>query len=359
MAMLHAESEQFLLEDVCKCIVDIGGYRMAWIGYLSNDVKQSVLPMAYAGYQEGYLKKLNIDLTDTERKNGPSGKAIITGISCICRNILTDPSFAVWRDDAIKNGYNASIAIPLSVSDSRPFGVLTIYSEEEDIFDEEEAKLLNEIGSELAYCIFSIRVRDERNLMSKELKINLEKMKRILMQTVDSLATSLEIRDPYTAGHQKKVAKIAKAIAKKMNLPDDQIEGISVAAALHDIGKMFVSSEILSRPGKISEVEFKLIQTHCQAGYDIIKGIEFPWPVRDMVLQHHERINGSGYPQGLTGEKILLGSKILAVADVVEAISSFRPYRPALGVDAAIEEITTNKGILYDPEVVDACLGLF
>jgi PAS domain S-box-containing protein/putative nucleotidyltransferase with HDIG domain len=194
---------------------------------------------------------------------------------------------------------------------------------------------------------------------AQELELNLGKMQRMLMQTVDSLAAALETRDPYTAGHQKKVACLATAIAKEMGLSADKVEGVHVAGTLHDIGKIFVPSEILSKPGKISEIEYKLVQSHSQAGYEIIKNIEFPWPIAEIVLQHHERMNGSGYPQGLTGENILLEARILAVADVVEAISAHRPYRPALGIDVGLEEITKNKGILYDPEVVDACLILF
>ena len=194
---------------------------------------------------------------------------------------------------------------------------------------------------------------------AQELELNLGKMRRMLMQTVDSLAAALETRDPYTAGHQKKVACLATAIAKEMGLSADKVEGVHVAGTLHDIGKIFVPSEILSKPGKISEIEYKLVQSHSQAGYEIIKNIEFPWPIAEIVLQHHERINGSGYPQGLTGENILMEAKILAVADVVEAIASHRPYRPALGIDVGLEEITKNKCILYEPEVVDACLILF
>ena len=193
----------------------------------------------------------------------------------------------------------------------------------------------------------------------KKLEDNYSKMHRIMDQTVSSLATAVEIRDPYTAGHQRKLGCLAVAIAREMGLPKDEIHGISVAGTLHDIGKINVPNEILSKPGKLSEIEHMIIQTHCKAGYEIIKGIEFPWPVADIVLQHHERMNGSGYPMGLTGEEILPEASILAVADVIDAMASHRPYRASLGVEAALEEITRNKGILYEPEVVNACLKLF
>jgi putative nucleotidyltransferase with HDIG domain len=179
------------------------------------------------------------------------------------------------------------------------------------------------------------------------------------MQAVTSLGNALDIKDPYTAGHQKKVVYLAVAIAEELGLSEDQIKGISVAGNLHDIGKIYVPSEILSKPGKLSDIEFAMIKSHCQAGFEIIKEIEFPWPVAEVILQHHERMDGSGYPRGLTGDQLLLEARIMAVADVVEAMASHRPYRPALGIDIALAEISENRDILYDPDVVDACLRIF
>jgi HD-GYP domain-containing protein (c-di-GMP phosphodiesterase class II) len=177
--------------------------------------------------------------------------------------------------------------------------------------------------------------------------------------TVSALASVAEVRDPYTAGHQQRVTRLAVAIATEMGLPQEQIEGIHVAGSLHDVGKLYVPAEILSKPGRLSEVEFNLVKLHSQAGYDVLKNVEFPWPIAQIVLQHHERLDGSGYPQGLKGEDILLEAKILAVADVVEAMASHRPYRPALGIGQALDEIAQKSGILYDSKVVDACFRLF
>jgi putative nucleotidyltransferase with HDIG domain len=162
-----------------------------------------------------------------------------------------------------------------------------------------------------------------------------------------------------SGGRADRVAHLAIAIAKEMGLSKDQIDGIRVAGIIHDIGKIAVPAEILSKPSQLSEYEFEMIKTHPRVGYEILKQIEFPWPVAQIVLQHHERINGSGYPQGLTGKDILLGAKILGVADVVEAMASHRPYRPALGINEALKEISQNKCVLFDPEVVEACLKLF
>ncbi|MGA2804515.1 MAG: HD domain-containing phosphohydrolase [Acidimicrobiales bacterium] len=174
----------------------------------------------------------------------------------------------------------------------------------------------------------------------------------------DAMAAMVEVRDPYTSGHQSRVASIASAIAVAMGLDHGTVEGIDLAARIHDIGKIGTPAEILSRPSNLSPMEWDLIKIHAQAGADIIKGISFPWPVAEMIVQHHERLDGSGYPCGLRGEEICLGARIIAVADTVEAMSSHRPYRPALGVEAAIDEIVAHRGKLFDPVVVDACVAL-
>ena len=184
-------------------------------------------------------------------------------------------------------------------------------------------------------------------------------MRNALNGTVRAIASIVETRDPYTAGHQRRVSDLSRAIAAEMGFSADRIEGLRMAATIHDIGKISVPAEMLTKPTKLTNIEFSLIKTHVQAGYDIIKDIEFPWPIARMVLEHHERMNGSGYPNGLTGDNILLESRILAVADVVEAMGSHRPYRASLGIVPALEEIEKNKGILYDIAVADACLKLF
>jgi PAS domain S-box-containing protein len=188
---------------------------------------------------------------------------------------------------------------------------------------------------------------------------NIERMRKALGATVQAMAMTVETRDPYTAGHQRRVADLSRSIATEMNLPADQIDGIRMAAIIHDLGKISVPAEILSKPTRLTALEFSLIKTHSQSGYDILKDIDFPWPIARMVLEHHERMDGSGYPQGLIAEEALLESQILAVADVVESMASHRPYRPALGIDAALKEIENNRGTLYDNAVADACLRLF
>ena len=196
-------------------------------------------------------------------------------------------------------------------------------------------------------------------VMRKADAARIEQLRKSMKSTVQAMALTVEIRDPYTAGHQRRVAQIACAIAGEMGFSQEQIEEINITGLLHDTGKIYVPAEILSKPGRLTEIEFSMIKTHSKVGYDILKVIEFPWPIAKIVLHHHERMNGSGYPSGLSGEDILMEARILGIADVVEAMASHRPYRPAPGVGKALEEISHNKGVLYDPEAVDACLRLF
>ena len=192
-----------------------------------------------------------------------------------------------------------------------------------------------------------------------ERRQNVERLRKALGATIQAISSLVETRDPYTAGHQRRVADLARSIATELGLSADRIDGLRMAAIIHDIGKISVPAEILSMPRRLTEIEFNLIKTHAEAGYRILKDIDFPWPICRIILEHHERMNGSGYPNGLTGDMILMESRILAVADVVESMASHRPYRASLGLEAALAEITGHKGELYDAEVVDACLRLF
>lgn len=199
----------------------------------------------------------------------------------------------------------------------------------------------------------------ERKLAEEKLQKTLDSLKKAVGTTIQVLVTALEARDPYTAGHQSRSADLACAIAEEMGLDNDRIEGIRMAGTIHDIGKLSIPAEILTKPGKLTNIEFSLIKEHPRSGYDMLKDVDSPWPLADIVRQHHERINGTGYPDKLKGDDILIESRILAVADVVEAMGSHRPYRASLGIEAALEEIEKNRGVLYDTETVDACLRLF
>jgi len=199
----------------------------------------------------------------------------------------------------------------------------------------------------------------ERKKAEEKLQQTLESLKKAVGTTIQVLVSAVESRDPYTAGHQSRSANLACAIATEMGLSQDKIDGIRMAGIIHDIGKLSIPAEILSKPTELIDIEFSLIKEHSLTGYEMLKNVESPWPLAEIIYQHHERVDGSGYPRNLKGDEILMESRILAVADVIEAMASHRPYRPSFGIEAALKEISKNKGILYDHAVVDACLRLF
>ena len=278
---------------------------------------------------------------------------------CLCgRAALSgEVQFADRVDDRHENRYegispHGHYCVPI-LSAGKVLGVINLYLREGHRRSEREEEFLLAVADVLAGII-------ERKRAEEELRQSYVQLQRTLEGTVNALISAIEIGDPYTAGHQRRVTHLACAIANEMGLPQEQIEGLRMAGLIHDIGKISVPAQILSRPGPLNDLEFGLIKTHSQVGCDILnRTIEFPWPVAQIVLQHHERMDGSGYPAGLSGEEILLEARILAVADVVEAMASHRPYRPARGMDKALEEISQNRGVLYDPKVVDVCLKLF
>ena len=200
---------------------------------------------------------------------------------------------------------------------------------------------------------------NDRKKAEVELNKTLKNLRKALRTIIQVLISAVEARDPYTAGHQVRTADLARSIAMEMKLSSEQVDGIRMAGAIHDIGKLSVPAEILSKPTKLTDIEYALIKEHPKRGYELLRDVESPWPLAQIVLQHHERLDGSGYPEGLKGDEIILEARIMAVADVVEAMASHRPYRPGLGLRAALEEISENRSRLYDAAVVDACLSLF
>ncbi|MCK4548197.1 MAG: PAS domain S-box protein [Candidatus Eisenbacteria sp.] len=198
----------------------------------------------------------------------------------------------------------------------------------------------------------------ERRKAEAQAQELVRRLRQTLEGIIEAMVLTVEIRDPYTAGHQRAVADLAQAIARELGLPEEQVDGIHMAGVVHDLGKICIPAEILSKPGNLTEIQLDMIKTHPEVGFEILKNIEFPWAVAEIILQHHERIDGSGYPSGLVGDGILLEARVLAVADVVEAMASHRPYRASLGIDQALDEISRNRGTFYDSRVVDACLRL-
>lgn len=349
--LVQESDEHALLEGVCRILVEEGGYVLAWVGFVEHDAGRNIRPVAQAGVEQGYLERVHATWADSERGRGPVGNAVRSRLPQVNYDIEDDPRMAPWREDARRRGYRSCSAFPLA-SGAQVIAVLAIYSTESRAFTGDETSLLSSLADDLAAGIVSRRLRADHQRA-------LERLERTMEATVQAVATTLELRDPYTAGHERRVSHLAVAIGRELGLGEDELRGIHLAGLVHDIGKIRIPVEILTKPTRLSDVEYRLLKEHPGAGYEILKDIDFPWPIADMVRQHHERIDGSGYPLGLAGEQILLGARILAVADVVEAMASSRPFRPALGVDVALAEVARNSGRIYDTRVVDACLRLF
>ena len=356
----RAGDERALVQDMCRVVVEVGGYRFAAVSYVDAAKLTRIAPLAWSGAAQDCVSPESCFGEDSQdgRLASLLIRAVRRGTPRVSRDIATDPGPRAWREAALACGYAANLVLPLA-NDQGTFGALSIYSAELGAFDEEETKLLTELAQQLAAGVGTLRVRAERDRISRANERQKRMLERSLEQSIQAIAATVEARDPYTAGHERRVGDLAVAIARDMGLSEDMVRGIHLAATVHDLGKIRVPAEVLTKPGKLTEMEFRLIKTHPQEGYEILKGVEFPWPIADIVHQHHERMDGSGYPLGLTGDEILLEARIVAVADVVEAMSAARPYRAGLGIDIALKEIESGSGRLYDTGVVESCLSLF
>jgi PAS domain S-box-containing protein/putative nucleotidyltransferase with HDIG domain len=345
-ALVRAGSEAELLDRMCRILVEVGGHRIVWIQLNHKPEDKELVPAAVASIDG------SIPLA---AERAPGGNALADALEGRKPELISDIYFdalsAACRADLLKAGCRAGLVLPL-VAGSGLIGALSIFAENMDAFDKAELALLKELADDLAFGIQAQRIHSERQQAIARLQQTME-------ATIVALANTLELRDPYTAGHQRRVAILAKAIALRIGIDAERAEAIYLAGMIHDIGKIYVPSEVLTRPGRLTPLEFSLVQTHVEAGYGILHPIDFPWPLADIVHQHHERLDGSGYPRGIRGDDITLDARILAVADVVEAMSAHRPYRPGLGIDAALAEIESGKDKLYDTAVVDGCIALF
>lgn len=350
-ARLRAKSEQDLLAEYCRVLVQIGGYRMAWVGFAQDKPGKPVVPVAHFGFEEGYLQHLQVSWSDIDTGRGSTGRSIRTGQVQITENFATDPRVRVWRNEALQRGYHSAIALPFRLPDGA-MACLTAYGPASANSTDSERRLMEQIALDLGFGINTLRNEIAKNRYQDDLRISLEQTIQVIAETVDQ-------RDPYTSGHQRRVADLCLAIGRRLGLSDDRSHGLHLGASIHDLGKIGIPLELLAKPGRLSPAQFELIKEHVDLGYAIIKDIRFPWPIGDIILQHHERLDGSGYPRALTADAIILESRIVAVADVVEAMSSHRPYRIAPGINLALAEIEANRGRLYDAPVVDACLHLF
>jgi len=245
----------------------------------------------------------------------------------------------------------SAIIVPMR-SEGEVVGVLLVQCKEPSAFDTDDVYLLAGLANVAAIALRNSQLVQQSRAQATRIREAFEGIIRTVSRTT-------ETRDPYTAGHQQRTAMLAAAIAETLGIDADTVEGVRVAGTVHDIGKIGIPAEILSKPGKLTTTEFQIIQAHCESAHRILKDIEFPWPIAETVYQHHERLDGSGYPRGLAGDEICLEARILGVADVVEAMASHRPYRPALGIDAALEEVRRFQSTKYDRQAVEACAALF
>jgi len=340
-----------LLQGACDRLIETCGYDNAWIALM--DETGVLVTATGAGSDKEFLPILERlkrgELPDCAQQALSQSEVVVTDGLSLPR---------ADRPLAVNYGGGGVMTVRLEYGE-KVYGLLSLSVSADFATIEEEHALFREVAGDIAFALYSIELEEKRKRAEEELRRTLERLREALGGIIQTVALTVETKDPYTAGHQRRVGNLARAIADEMGLPEEQIDGIRMAGLIHDLGKVAIPTEILSKPGRLSDFEWGMIKMHSQIGYDILKKIDFSWPVAQIVLQHHERMNGSGYPQGLSGEEIILEARILAVADVVEAMASHRPYRPALGIDKALEEISQNRGVLYDPEVVDACLRLF
>ena len=345
------KNRERLLQGVCNNLIKTRGYHSAWIALLDEGGKLET-------YAEAGLGKAFLPIVEMLKK----GELTVCGNKALKQQkvVITKDPASTCTECPLAQEYSGRGTMTIRLEHSgKVYGFASVSIPTYLADNQDEKSLFKEVVGDIAFAIHDIVLDKERKKAEEKLQETHQKLKKTMDAVIDTMSKIIEVKDPYTAGHQHRVSQLAKAIAKDLNLSPDKIEGIRIASLIHDIGKISVPTEILSKSTKLTDIEFSLIKGHSQIGYDILKSIDFSYPIAQIVLQHHERLNGSGYPHNLKDDEILLEARILGVADVVEAMSSHRPYRSAKGIDAALEEISQNRGILYDPEVVDACLGLF
>lgn len=337
--MVRAVDETELLSSMCQTAVDAGGYALSWYGRKVHDAECSVEPVGCSRQHADYVAAITTTWADEPLGRGPTGTAIRTGTTQLLARTGRSLDFVPWRGAAAERGFRSSIAIPVVV-DGEIDGALMVYALEEDAFDDRSVATFEDLAEELGYGIH--RLRDGRRL------------EQAFVSAIDLLAASVESRDPYTAGHQAAVADLAAAIGRELGLDENRITGITYGARVHDLGKIAIPIEILTHPGKLDDEQMAMVREHTNVGWEIASRFHWPWPVADMVRQHHERLDGSGYPLGLRGDEICLEARIVAVADVYEAVAADRPYRASMGAEKSWGLIVSGRGSSFDPDVVDA-----
>ena len=359
MALFHAETKNDLIQNVCNAIAEQDPYIVAWVGLAEHDVNKTVRVAGAAGSAKGYTEGITVSWSlDTAYGRGPSGQCIRSGKTIIISDTLTNADFQTWIEHANQYGIRCCIATPIT-RDAETIGALMVYAKIPNAFIESEVHLFENLAEEIGYGLRAIAHRQQLKDEIKAREAIQSQLYDSLDSTIEAMSKTLEFRDPYTAGHQNRVADIATAIGVEMGLDEDKLRGIHLGCLVHDIGKVSIPSELLTKPTHLTDLELQMIRLHAEASFDILKNIPFTWPIAEMAHQHHERLDGSGYPRGLKADEIIFEARILAVADTIDAMSSHRPYRAAIGLDAALKVIQAGRGTLFDETIVDACLRLF
>jgi putative nucleotidyltransferase with HDIG domain len=355
---MQASTPIGLMEQVCEAITKDSPFRFAWVGVAEQDAEQSVSVLASAGPAESYLRSLQLSWSEKKAiGTGPAGTALRNGETVIVNDCGTDERCAPFRERVKAANIHSLVSVPFQM-ETRP-AVLCVYSPDPHAFGPVVVEAFQDLAREIGVGVNTLAERERLNMERQQREAAQQDLAAALDAVIGAISTAMEARDSYTAGHQRRVADITTAIAKEMGWPHDRIEALRVAALVHDIGKIAIPSEVLARPTCLSETEWLLIKEHPEKGYQILKEIPFGWPIAETVRQHQERMDGSGYPRGLIGDEIILGARIVAVADVVEAMASRRPYRAALGIEKALSEIEIEAGTKLDADVVRICISLF
>jgi len=333
-------------------------YAVVALMEVKHDSEKNIVPLYADGASVDFIHEIRITWDNGVYGSGPSGTAARTGKPCIIADVRTDPLAENWIDVLDKHSIRSAVSIPVMLDDM-PRYILQLDSSDVGAFVSDQGDTFDLIGTTLSDSIAGLATKDRLSFAEQEREIATEKLNTALLGSVNAMAKIVETRDPYTSGHQQRVAEIAAAIAEELHMSIEAVEGIRIGAWMHDIGKIGVPAEILVKPGHLDSTELALIRRHASIGYEIVKPIDFGWPVQAIVHEHHERWDGSGYPNGLIGEKISIEARIVAVADVVESMATNRPYRASIPWAKVMDEVRTGRSIRYDPEVVDAAMAVF
>jgi HD-GYP domain-containing protein (c-di-GMP phosphodiesterase class II) len=356
--MLQANDESQMLQTVCRVAVESGAYRLAWVGQAEQDKNKTVSPIASYADKNHLISLPHATWDDTDAGHGPIGMAIRTGKTCVANDLIHDPKFRFWHGYATKNHLAAAVGLPLH-SGKSVWGGLVLCSVEPLSFSAEEVAVLEVLSASLAFGVSAARIRAENMTSVQSSTLRFDGLKNNLEKIIVAMEVAIEKHHDYSIDHSRIVGEIGMRIALEMGLPEEQAYGVRLAGILHDVGEVQIPEEIFCKTGQLTADERMQAEGHTQAGHDIFSGLDLPWPLAKTVLQHHERLDGSGYPNGLKGDDILLEAKIIAVADTFSAIAYQRQNHPRLGIPAALAELERNKGKLFDGVFVDAALKLF